>query len=465
MVTVETLPKDLRTIVIGNNREYFAPLDSHIASREQQEWVQADIDEADMDLMWLGDNKVVVLPSVVDPAFIGDIKKLMGFKKVQVLVPQPSTTHVSADLLNNPGDYNTLSEAIRNSARPNVVAWGHTPQFERLVGRLKGDGLSFGTPETPLERATWTPDYFDSKIGSRELLLAVQRKVDSFKVPEGFVCDTVGDAIRIARYFIESKRGVAFKANTGGAGAGIALLPPSEFTGDFAVNYKKIEDKLEENPLFQAGALIIEEYVPPDFRRFATFPSVDTLVRPDGTVEVQSVDAMVIKHGEDGHVGFYGCLLGKGLYSNEEQRRLTRISERIGEQLYSYGYHGWFDTDYIFSTDGRLFANECNVRRTSICYMLDIGEVLFGEGFQDRLAMRSNDKYIGKNLSNLTYGQLKEILGSLMFPMAEQPKGVVITQSFRSMFGRGKFGYVVVGKDQEEAAKIERGLEKRLKRI
>ena len=79
--------------------------------------------------------------------------------------------------------------------------------------------------------------------------------------------------------------------------------------------------------------------------------------------------------------------------------------------------------------------------------------------------MRSNDKYIRSNIKGLSYVDLKASLAPVLYPMDDQQRGVVITQSFRSMYGRGKFGYVSIGKDQEDTRNIELQLDGILSKI
>lgn len=270
--------------------------------------------------------------------------------------------------------------------------------------------------------------------------------------------------MEIAEYFLGTNRGVVLKANVGAAGIGVNVFPPSEFDRSIDDNRAKIDTKVRGNPLLTTGPIIVEEYIPPDFSHHGVFPSVDSIVRPNGRVDVQAVDAMVIHHDKE-VVGFYGCVLGRGLFTEEQNTRLKGMSETIGQELSKLGYRGWYDVDYILSESGDFYTTECNLRRTSICYMLDLAELLFGEDYENRMAMRSNDKYIRPNLRGLSYGDLKAVLTPVLYPMNEQQRGVIITQSFRSMYDRGKFGYVSIGKDQEDTRNIELQLDGILSKI
>jgi hypothetical protein len=159
---------------------------------------------------------------------------------------------------------------------------GHTPQYQELVDTLRAERLIFSTPETPVHNALWTPEYLDTKIGSREILHRAKEKNPDIKIPEGFVCTDVNSAMQIAEYFLGTNRGVVFKANIGAAGIGVNVFPPSEFNRNIDDNRAKIDAKIRANPLLTTGPVVVEEYIPPNFSHHGVFPSVDSMVRPNG---------------------------------------------------------------------------------------------------------------------------------------------------------------------------------------
>lgn len=454
----------INTIIIGNNREYFSPLDSSVPQGLRDEFIQSDIDEADMDILWHGDDKVVLLPEAIDSAFLSDVSNLFGYKNVHVFSPHDRGIGLSRNVLQDSQVHKSIVDSLRSSSTASIIPWGQTPQYQELIDELRAGGSVFSTPETPALNSLWTTEYLDTKIGSREVMLRAKNKNADVKVPEGFVCPSVDSSLQMIDYFLETNRGIVFKANVGAAGVGVLVFPPSEFTKDPKENKTKIEAKIRNNPLLVNNPILVEEYITPDFSHHGVFPSVDSIVRPDGSVDVQAVDAMVIHHDEE-EVGFYGCVMGKGLYTEEQNEKLADVSRSVGQELARLGYRGWYDVDFILSQSGDFYTTECNLRRTSICYMLDLGELLFGKGFESKMAMRSNDKYISPNIQGLSYLDIKEILSGVMYPIEDKKRGIVITQSFRSMYGRGKFGYVSIGEDQGDTRKIELELDRLLKGI
>lgn len=451
----------IRRVIVGNDREFFSPVDDFVPADVREEFVEADIDEADMDFMWHGDDKIVFLPRAVDPDFLADISRLFGFRNVRLLVPHETGAGLSADIISDKGVFQELVEAIKISDDVQIIPFGHTLQFQLLIESLRRLELEFGTPETSTKEGVKAEAYFETKAGSRELMLRVQTKHPEIgvKIPEGFICDSVAEALEKVDYFLQKGKGVVLKANSGGAGVGVYVYKPEQL--DTESKIAEMRKNIIGNELFQCDKVIVEERVDADFAHHGTYPSVDAIVREDGAVEIQAIDAMVIRHdGEE--VGFYGCIAGKGLFDSDRREKLRAFTFAVGEELSAAGYRGWFDTDYILATDGTISPTEANLRNTSMTYVVDLAKLLFGDGWEDAVSIRTNDKFIRKNLDGVTYAQLKESLAEIMFPVGGLSEGVVITESMRSKFGRGKFGYAIFGASQDRTREIEEDLERRV---
>lgn len=461
-MSAERVP--IQTIVVANNREYFSPIDPFVPFAEKPEFVESDYDEADMDIMWLGDNKIVLTPRVLDPEFVGDISRLFGFKNIRFIVPQESGRGLSEDVIQDTERFQEVVDEIERGLSPQIIPWGHTSQFQNLLNSLSESGVSFRTPETPRPEGLWIPDYLDTKVGSRKFLLEVKQKHPELdiQVPEGFICENLEEAIQKIDHFTAQGKGVVFKANLGGSGIGVHIFREEELTDP--EKRKQIEAKLRGNQLFQKDRVVVEERIVADFNRHGVDPSVDSMVREDGSVELQAVDAMVIHHdGQD--VGFYGCIGGKGLFTEEQGKQLRDFTLAVGKELSNLGYRGWYDTDYILTPEGNFYTAEVNLRRTSMAYVVDIAKVLFGDEWESKIAFRTNDKFIRPNLNGITYAQVKELLSGLMYPISGDNRGVIITQSVRSKFGRGKFGYSIFGESQDDTKAIEEELELRMESV
>ena len=138
------------------------------------------------------------------------------------------------------------------------------------------------------------------------------------------------------------------------------------------------------------------------------------------------------------------------------------INIAVGQEHARIGYRGWYDTDFILAKNGLLYLSETNVRRTGTTYMVDLARKLFGDDWETKMAMIANDKYIRPHLAGLSYENVKVILSDLLFPIHGEKRGIILTQSMRSMFGRGKFAYAAIGSTQHDAEFLEKQLEEAL---
>jgi hypothetical protein len=260
-------------------------------------------------------------------------------------------------------------------------------------------------------------------------------------------------SLKVADFFINNSHGIVYKANQGGSGIGVSLFPYSKLAGQFDI--AAMRQKVRENPLYTGGdPFIVEQYIPPDFSPHGAFPSVDARVSSNGDIFIEAVNAMIIRHAES-EVEFLGCVVGKGLFTSAQAETLRSFTLTAAQILRSFGYVGWFDIDYILSPNGMITATEANLRSTSIRYMIEIGKRIFGNGFDAVAALRSNDKYIRRNLLGLNYQDIKIVLKNLLYPISGKRRGVIISECMRSKYGRGKFGYCIVGANQDDTKHIE----------
>ncbi|HEV2339347.1 MAG TPA: hypothetical protein VGT05_01110 [Patescibacteria group bacterium] len=110
-----TTRQPIRTVIVGNDREFFSPVDRFVPDAVKTEFVESDIDEADMDFMWQGDDKIVLLPRPVDPEFISDISTLFGFKNARLLVPREAEAGLSEDTIADQEVFQTLVDEIKGT--------------------------------------------------------------------------------------------------------------------------------------------------------------------------------------------------------------------------------------------------------------------------------------------------------------------------------------------------------------
>lgn len=449
-----------KTIFVANGREFFSPIDKFVPQAHQDEFVQTDRDETDPMIFELGDDKIMFVPQSIDPEYIDDVVNLFGFKNISIIQIPESGSGLSKDILSDRDTYGMIQQTISRDPNIEVIPWGHTAQFQELHGSLLQQGMIFKSPETPLENSLWHPDYANTKLGTREILKRVQIAHPELRmnIPEGFPCADIDLALQVAKYFVGSGKGLVLKANLGAAGIGVFVFSPKEYNLTSPDGWNAMESKIRENGLIQNGPIVVEEYIEPDFNQRGVFPSVDSMVLPDGTVKIQAVSTMGI-HRSGEEVEFYGSTIGHGLFTEEQHLYMRNINRAVGEEHGKIGYRGWYDTDFILSTDGKLYLTETNVRRTGTSYMVALAEHLFGPDWENNMAMIANDKYIRSHLAGLSHNNLKVIISELLYPMNGEQRGIVLTQSMRTMLGRGKFAYASIGKTQEDAGLIEKQLE------
>ncbi len=457
-----SLKEPVKTIFIANGREFFSPIDKYVPSAHKEEFVQTDKDESDPMIFELGDNKVIFVPQSIDPGYIQDMINLFGFKNISIIKPPETGNGLSKDILNDRETFGMLLHAITQGGPDvQVVPWGQTPQFQELHNTLRQQGLIFKTPETPLDFAQWYPDYSNTKLGTREILKRTQiahPEVD-MQIPEGFPCTDIEMALQVTKYFVGTNRGIVMKANLGAAGIGVFVFSPKEYNLANSDEWRAMESKVRKNELLQNGPVVIEEYIQPDFSKRGVFPSVDSLVKTNGIVEIQAVSAMGI-HRDGDEVEFYGSTIGHGLFTEKQHAYMSTINRAVGQEHAKLGYRGWYDTDFILAADGHLYLTETNVRRTGTTYMVDLARHLFGNDWESKMAMIANDKYIRPHLAGLSYDNLKILLSELLYPIQVEQRGIILTQSVRSMLGRGKFAYAAIGRTQDDAESLEKQLEK-----
>lgn len=453
-----------QTIFIGNGREFFSPIDQYVPTAHKEEFVQTDSDETDPMIFELGDNKIIFVPQSIDAGYIQDMVDLFDFKDVAIIRPPETGSGLSKDILSDKETYEMLRDAIAQGGPDvKVIPWGQTPQFEELHKQLRQEGLLFQAPETPMDYARWHPDYTNTKLGTREILQRTQQAHPELDIRllEGFPCPNIDTAIDIAKYFVATGRGIVLKANLGAAGIGVFVFSPKEYDFSTPEGWAAMESKAKENGLLKNGPVIIEEYITPDVQQRGVFPSVDTLITPDGTPVVQAVSGMGI-HRTGDEVEFYGSTIGHGLFTDEQDAYMRAVNIAVGNEHARLGYRGWYDTDFILAEDGKLYMTETNVRRTGTTYMVDLARKLFGDNWENKMAMIANDKYIRPHLAGLSHDNLKVILSELLFPIQGEKRGIILTQSMRSMLGRGKFAYAAIGSTQEDAELLEKQLEELL---
>ncbi|MGN9783105.1 hypothetical protein ACTMTF_16855 [Nonomuraea sp. ZG12] len=267
---------------------------------------------------------LVVLPLPVPEWWIRHLSETLGWGELRVCGGLAADGQVSAALAGRP-------ELISSEAT--VLAWGHTPAFDRIRP----------APAGVLDCIR----RFESKRGSHELFrelapgrrgirIAAQRRVGSRRELRGAALP----------YVLKKEYGV------GGVGTQIVTTTP---------------------PPRRVRGLLLEEYI-----AGVANPTYDAVVAADGRVHPVGTGAMTI----DG-TRYQGVTLGPGALPAEQVRTAAGFGAAVGTALASYGYRGWYDVDFVADRAGPLVPTEINLRLTgpAVAFTLQVAlDRLHGAG-------------------------------------------------------------------------------------
>src|SRR6266508_2148272 len=250
----------VKSIVIANIPEFNRrAMVKDFSQHEFAAWDAASVALTDMSLFWCGDDKVVVLPRPPDPAFLSDVTRGLGYKNVRVICPNTMSHSICNDIVNDKELFDALVQIIRNSDKPQIVAWGATAQFYYFLNELTLAGANFVVPEVPEPSNYWTALYFESKSGFREF---ATREVSGLKIPEGFVCGNKDVALDAISYFSKRNKGFVLKANYGTGGFSTMCYPADQANRGFEQLRKEAEHRMAFDHFWDNPPVVIEEHIP-----------------------------------------------------------------------------------------------------------------------------------------------------------------------------------------------------------
>ena len=397
-----------RSIIVANVGEFdVRVMGNAFTADERRLWDEIGIELADMALFWHGDNKVVVSSRPYESTWLSDISEWLGFCDIQNLSPENSAGSLSLDCVTDTRTLNALIASIQGVQAPELITWGVVPSTYTLLDALRSSGAVVAPELTPLD-ALWTVDYLDSKTGFRELCTKLRLENPDLRVPEGFTCSTVDQAIGIASHFIRQGRGFVVKAHQGVAGRGVLLYPPTKLTVGLDsvrqdLTYWLESDREIHTSLFRNGPLTVEQYIEPADDPSLRYPTYDAVITPDGTVKTIGIGAMLVDDQ------FYqGVVVGDEVFSAAFERLIVCIGEAVGSAMAGLGYRGWFDVDFVLGADGYLYATEINARRTSPTHAFEILPIIRAREPRVKCAL-ANDHFELPSTSPLSYAMMRSV--------------------------------------------------------
>ncbi len=442
----------VKTIIIASQREFASNIDSFFPPEELDIMRWEDFDHEPVCLFWGGDEKLVITSSPLNEEFVDDACRILNYRAVRAVAPAQHSDWLCDDIQNDPALFADLVQTIRESDCPQILVWGASSAYYRLMKRLEEMGLSFLPAQVPPESAAWMLEYFGAKAGFRVFCEGLAQIHPQVKIPEGLVCETLAEAFEKAQYFADKDTPFLMKTDKGAAGWGMIVFNPAS-----SLNQPS-ESQLEkaQSGIWGSGQVVVEEYIDCGFlpsdnpNDFPLIPTVDALITPSGEVLFQFVGNMIV---ED-LTHYHGVALGQGALPPDVEKKLKEIAMIVGTALSERGYRGWFDIDLVGNVQQELYCNEINTRRTGPIHAFDIYTRLKAQSPEIN-AVLSNDSWVVDGFDGYSYQEVKAGLQDVLYPMNGQPRGLILTL----VVAHGKIGFAIVGQDFADVMRIKRQAE------
>ena len=224
--------------------------------------------------------------------------------------------------------------------------------------------------------------YWNSKLGGRDLLLSVPES--AARLPPSVVCHGLGQAAALLaqrpygqRFFI--------KGNFGAGGS--AVMPvrggDSDLAERLAAWSKAVAStKSSHWPRFDDEPLLIETAVgPPDNARSLT---VDMSIGEDGAIEMIGAGWQILADG----VRYQGIWSAPEDPDEALRHRAEVIGAAVAKRLWSRGYAGCFNLDFVVGSGEDLHLVEINVRRSAPLDQFLLMRRLYGAAWAQQMHLR-----------------------------------------------------------------------------
>lgn len=421
----------VKTIFLANLAEVALPLASLMKKARAEEEIFEDHALCDRFIFSATAGQVLITPFPIDKRFFSDSCRLLNLKRVVNLSPKKLKKSLCLSV------FGEVAKIVKENPGVRVISYAATPEFYELVDYLKDKGLKFVTPEAPKKENFWAADFFDSKAGFRQ---AVSTLPSFPKMPEGATCFGKREITGWAKKLLEKYGGCVVKTNHGLAGAGLKIV-------------KNLNDLSLDERFWLEEEAVVERFIPPDLAVGGGAPNIELCIR-DSKVEPLYVCGMrVSKEGV-----FQGVEMGRAAIPRKISQVLIAAGKNFGDLLVRHGYRGYFETDWVFGADQKLYPLEANLRRTGGTHVYDLGRQLLGRGFFNNYFVVANNNHHVERASD--YAGVKDRTSDLFYPLNGKKEGVIVTVT--NCLKQGKIGYVVVAGNRERAREIEESFQKRL---
>lgn len=432
-----------RKITISNKREALSVLEENYPKYQKDYWKEMDIDACDVAIFWGGSDTATIMPRQVPDWLVDHIISVMKYSSIIILSPQNPSDSICQDIHREELLQEFLIQDIENQSKA-ISFYSATEQALALKKWLMNKSMKFKFPDLPNFDNSWTANYFDSKVGFRNLVFQIFIKQNNInigiKLPESYVCDNIREVKEVTKVFKNSNRNYIIKGNRGVGGYEnkIILLKKDEKDGVIA-----LENDFKH---WSSRSYVIEEFIKVDPTNHLSYPSINSIITTSGKLVVRGIYSQIIAE----NCIFEGIISEQNLYTHYYIEKMNKFNRIVGNILSSYGYIGHYNIDFILSEDGDIYVTEINLRRTGGTHVLDIVNHL---NVSDRCVISMNE-YLSENIKDIDISAFKKILNNWVFDWNNK-EGVIVTMGSGLEHGRG-FGFVVVSKDYETGTQLKK---------
>ena len=383
----------IKYIFISNILESYYKTYLDLSPKEGDYWIKHDYMEANRALLYGEDDKVIVTSYPVHPENINYICDIAGWVNTINLYPEHPTYSICRDCLSGKM-YSEIKEMILNNPSVNLIAYRNTPEFYKLVKKLKKEGLNFNLPEALDEDDRFISTYAHSKRGFRHLWeksLSNKNVKYDIDIPPGFITSNKQEAIDACLWFFGKGKSFVVKYNFGASGFGLLMFDINEIPKEAIELKKYIRDKLTDN-IWDKDVIVVEELMDVDQSSFSGSPNVELYIDENGVHNSYACEQVLDKDGKT----FLGIYINPEVNQSEYMKTGFQVGHEFGNTLKDLGYRGIFDIDFVVTKDNKLFAVESNLRRTGGTHTHEFCRFLLGDDYFNHYYIISEDVELDK---------------------------------------------------------------------
>lgn len=410
--------RKIKNIIIANDAEAFEPIISSIDNSLQRiAKIRKEHFLSSRFLFWEGDNKIVITPFLIERSIITQAESI-GYKNIENWHPTKIDISLSRAIMNDRILLNNLVKIIEENPRVILSPYCFTKDFSRLIELLREKGLVFRVDQEPVKNAQWLVRYLGSKVGFRVEIQKLQVPKKDIPTPEFFICRNKEEIVEAATWFYKNKKSSVIKAFSGEGGWGILMVRAADYISEIDLR-KKIISTLDKDTIWNSGPFVIEEFIFSSGDDQSS-PSLEVFIDDRGPKITYVCNQIVDSSGQ-----FIGILMGNSCLKRSIALRIKGIGETIARKYFKLGYRGFFDIDFIVSTNGTPYPIETNVRRTGGTHVFDLTKHLFGKNWLSKTTTLSVDSFHYGD-TNLSVKAIMDKMSEILFPMKSVREGVVV---------------------------------------